>query len=466
MSSLFGLMTTEQFKSEYSLSARRRVFYQYPNGAAPLTGLLSLMDTEEVDKAEDFGWVEQRNITHEYLTAQANSAGPFTDTSGSAGAVGTDLTAAGWSGSAGDTIRVKLANLTGIQVRDVLLFRNVPGTSSSLKNFQGTITAVWTAHNTIDVRLNAAAANNLNGTTANGISVIMIGSATPEGDRSKSGFVQYPITITNNTQIFRHAFEFSRSALKAGAKWDKTGVYKHKAKQNSLKHMKALEYAVFFSDKAVNNSVVTDDNLDSTIRYMGGVLWYLKQWEKGNTVNGGAFNYRLGGSDVTSSAWATTDEKRIIDVNGTMTVDQFHTLIERPFRFISDSSYELLALCGSGFLKAFQDMCKRESIAITKLSTSEAYGMQVTAWETIYGTIYFKTHPLFNQTGVFNNSAFFLDIGNLKYRPLNDSDTELLKNRQNRDFDGRKDEWLTECGLEVHFPESMMFIDRCTGIVS
>ena len=459
-------MTTEQLSSKYSLTARRRVFYQYPNGKTPLMGLLSLMDTEETDKAQDFGWNEDRMLEHEYRTAQANSAGPFTDTTGSSGAVGTDLTAAGWTQAAGTTIRVKLADLSDIGVRDQLMFRNIPGTSSSEKTFQGVVTAVWSAHKTVDVQLIEAATNVLNSTAANGMTIIMVGNAVAEGDRSKNGFTVWPISPTNHTQIFRHAFDFTRTALKAGLSFDKTGPYKHKAKKNSLKHMKALEYAALFGVKSINTSVTTDDNLDSVRRTMGGILWYLKQWELGNVSNGGAFDYRPGGSNVTTSAWASTDEKRIIDVNGSMTKDQLNMLLERAFRYNNDVSSGLLCLCGSGFLQKFNDFVDRESLKTTKLSTKEAYGMDVTVWESIYGNIYFKTHPMLSQTSAYRNSAFFLDIGNLRFRPLSDSDTALLKMRQSRDFDGRKDEWLTEAGLEVWFPESHLFIDRLTAITS
>lgn len=460
MSTVLGLMTTEQLQSKYSLNARRRVFYQYPNGAAPLMGLLSLMDTEETDKAQNFGWNEDRMKTHEYLTAQANAAGPFTATGTT-----TDKTTAGWGDSAGTVIRCYLADTDDIGVRDVLLFRNIPGTSSSEKSFQGIVTEVDATNDYVEVELTSTIANVLNTTAANGMTVVMVGSAVAEGDRSKRGFQSWPIEITNHTQIFRHAFDFSRTSLKAGLKFDSSGVYKTKAKKNSLKHMKALEYAALFGDKSLNTAATTDDSLDSTRRTMGGVLWFLKQWEIGNTTNGGAFDYRVGGSDVTSSAWATTDEKRIIDLAGAnITKDQFDTLLERIFRFLMDGSFEVLCLCGSGFLQSFNKFVGREAIRTTKLKIEEAYGMEVTVWETIYGTIYFKTHPLLSQTAAYRNSAFFLDPGRLAYRPLNDSDTVLLRNRQPRDFDGRKDEWLTECGLELSFPESHMFIDRLGGI--
>jgi hypothetical protein len=72
--------------------------------------------------------------------------------------------------------------------------------------------------------------------------------------------------------------------------------------------------------------------------------------------------------------------------------------------------------------------------------------------------VHFKTHPLFSQDTTLRNDGLLLDVQNLKFRALNDSDTTLLANRQPRDYDGRKDEWLTEAGLEVNFPESNMYI--------
>jgi hypothetical protein len=56
-----------------------------------------------------------------------------------------------------------------------------------------------------------------------------------------------------------------------------------------------------------------------------------------------------------------------------------------------------------------------------------------------------------------------LDVQNLKYRYMQGRDTELLKNRQNNGDDFRRDEWLTEAGLECRFPESHMFIQNITN---
>lgn len=464
-------MTTEQLESSWSLNARRRVFHQYPNGAAPLMGLLSLVDEPEegqTDKTE-FAWEEQRFETFQYLTASANSDGPFTDTDGSDGAAGTDKTVAGWSASAGDTVRVQLAadSVDNINVRDVLQFRRFNGTASSVKTFQVIVSAVWAAQDTVDVYFPEAVANLLNDTTNNDLDVIMIGNAVAEADRSKSGFYTLPIEPSNYTQIFRQAFEFSRNALKEGLKFDAKGIYKEKAKLNALKHMKAMEYAAFWSDRTKDNTVTTDDSLDSQRRTMGGIHWFLYQWELGNTTNGGAFDYRPGGSDITASAWDADENKRILDFqNATITKDEFNDIIERAFRYNNDESFEKCCLCGGGLIKHFNKFVDQESLKTTKLSTKETYGMNVTTWESPFGVLHFKMHPLFNQTAVFRNSGFILDVKNIKYTPFQDADTHLLKMRQPRDFDGRKDEWLTEYGLEVRWPENHMFLDRLGGITS
>lgn len=83
--------------------------------------------------------------------------------------------------------------------------------------------------------------------------------------------------------------------------------------------------------------------------------------------------------------------------------------------------------------------------------------------QTLRGTVYFKVHPLFDEDPDLQGSALILDVGNLRWRPLQDSDTTFLKGRQETDRDGRKDEWITEGGIECRFPESHMYLYGVTG---
>ena len=90
--------------------------------------------------------------------------------------------------------------------------------------------------------------------------------------------------------------------------------------------------------------------------------------------------------------------------------------------------------------------------------------MQMTKWTTTHGDLYFKVHPLFTENPMTNYSAMILDMGSLRFHTAQDRDSQLLTNRQANDFDGRKDEILTECGIELNYPERFMYIDNLGGI--
>lgn len=456
MAQILGLTDSNASSTYWSESARRQVFHQYPQGAAPLMGLLSLMGDEETDKPE-FGWWEDRMDPHKSVTADGPGAtgGPF---GSSAAADESD----GFSASAGDSLWVFVDDASQFRERDVVWVKGVTNTSAAvLDTVRGTVEAAPnTSSNYIQIRLHNALTNVNNDADQLDLDVFVIGSAVGEGDRSRTGGHSWPLEASNYTQIFRTAFSFTRTALKQGLRFDSSGVYKEKAKKNSLRHMISMEYAALFGDRG--KTTVTNDDGDSVQeRRMGGLLWYLKQWETGS---GASIAYR-GGSDITSSAWDDDDDKRVIDLAGSnLTKDEFETLIERVFRKTNDEAFEKLVLCGSGFISSFNKFVDRNATVQRKLFDTGKAGLSMTEWESPHGTMYFKSHPMLNEHTAFRNSAFILDVGNLKYRPLSDSDTDLLKNRQNNDTDGRKDEWLTEAGIEIRFPESHMFIDNLGGI--
>lgn len=445
---MFGLMSSEQLEGSFSLNSRRRVFYQYPNGAAPLLGLLSLMETEETDKAE-FGWYEDRLDDQRTETASISSGnGPFSD-SGS----DTPKTAAGFNIAENDVLRVLVDSTAKFRPRNVIMVRNCYA-NGVLVDLKGVIVAIISATK-FEMRMLKAFTSVQNSdtgatTTAIDKDVIVIGSANPEGARSGTGIFLPPKNPLNFTQIFRTAFSFTRTALKAGLAWDKTGIYKAKAKQNCIRHMMEIEKSFLFGQK--QEYAVIDQGDETVERTTGGLWYWLEKWEEGT----------LYGVDP-----ATSDDhpnKRIFKVNGTLTRAEFKSRMARIFKVTNNTDYAKLCLCGNGFFDTVNDAFEKSLQFQTGQVAKGSYGMNITKWETTNGTVYFKTHPLFNQLETFNNTAMFIDVPMLNYRPLNDSDTVLLKNRQENDQDRRKDEWLTEAGLEVRHPESCGIIDGLTGI--
>ena len=80
----------------------------------------------------------------------------------------------------------------------------------------------------------------------------------------------------------------------------------------------------------------------------------------------------------------------------------------------------------------------------------------ITAVSTAFGTLNFVAHPLFR--GHAEDIAVVIDMNNVAYRCLQGNginrDTFVETNIQDNSVDGRKDQIITECGLEVMMPET------------
>ena len=85
-----------------------------------------------------------------------------------------------------------------------------------------------------------------------------------------------------------------------------------------------------------------------------------------------------------------------------------------------------------------------------------AFGHTVTVVNTIYGNLHFVQEPLLR--GPWENYAVCVDMANVAYRPLVGNglsrDTFIETNIQANDEDGRRDQIITEAGLEISLPET------------
>ena len=75
---------------------------------------------------------------------------------------------------------------------------------------------------------------------------------------------------------------------------------------------------------------------------------------------------------------------------------------------------------------------------------------------TIFGNLHFIADPLLR--GPWEDYCIGVDMKNVAYRPLAGNginrDTFIETNIQNNDVDGRKDQIITEAGLEISLPET------------
>ena len=84
--------------------------------------------------------------------------------------------------------------------------------------------------------------------------------------------------------------------------------------------------------------------------------------------------------------------------------------------------------------------------------------MKLQRWVLPQGTIYVKSHPLFNTHARFTNDMFILDPSALKYRYMRD--TTFKDNIQANDEDQKKGQWLSECGLEMEHAKTMGWLSN------
>jgi hypothetical protein len=460
---ILGLTNTNDIRDFLSRTERRRVLLQYPNGAAPLVGLLSTMEDEVTDGPYP-AWWEHRFLERTTQTASIGaSSGPFSPTTSDT------ASADPFNIVAGTVYRVRVAagGVTYFKENDVIMIKGATLTSGTA-DIKGVITEVlYSAGNKIEFRALEAVTGVQNGTTNEnvGLDVIVIGSANREGGSSTTSKHRYPTRVYNHTQIFRDAASFALSTIKEPLRYDKTGIYRDAMRQKSLDHMTSIENALLFGTLSAQN--VTDANGESLeVRTMGGLEFFLQQWEKGNITNGGLYDYRPGGAAATLNS---DYNKRIIDLAGaTMSRATFESYLERVFAFASNKANEKLILCGSSFLTAVNQVYERQVMTTRSMGmkSEETYGINMTGIQTALGTVWLKSHPLFSHRSWMRNWAVLVDLPHMKLRPLQDRDTTLLKNRQLPDADSRKDEFLTELTAEIWYPESHMIFKNVAGITA
>jgi hypothetical protein len=85
-----------------------------------------------------------------------------------------------------------------------------------------------------------------------------------------------------------------------------------------------------------------------------------------------------------------------------------------------------------------------------------AFGHTVTVVNTIFGNLHFIQEPLLR--GIWEDYCVCIDLSNVSYRPLVGNgisrDTFIETNIQDNGADGRKDQIITEAGLEIQLPET------------
>ena len=423
-----GLRGSTSFGADASLARRpenwrEMILSLYPNGQAPLTAMTALLKSQSSDDPI-FHWFEKE------LNAQnAAITGIYTDV------LSTALTG---SIAQGTTVYLKMAaaDITHFKIGHIVTVSAPTSGVLAQNRFQVLLTATPVSNGAssyLTGKTISAAFTSL--THTNYSTGAVSGSAHPEGDTSGVSIAYDPTEYSNYTQIFRNSLEATRTAKKTRLR---TGDAVAQAKKEALElHSIEMERGFFFNGP----KYVTTGTNSQPLRITAGLRGF---------ISTNKFDMRVDGS--VANGCGTTFATTAADAAAFYAY--FMGVLEQIFRY---GSQEKLAFCGSGALLAIQKLLSMmPSTTIQMSPTTLAYGFKVLELVTPFGTLLLKTHPLMTMDAAFRNEMVILDTDYLVYRYVDD--TKYLPNRQANDLDGEKSEYLTECGLEVHFEKAHAFI--------
>lgn len=398
-----GLRTTANFiVDQRPRNWRETILLLYPSATAknPLTAITSLLRSEPTSDPE-FNWWE-KSLSAQRLALAAN-----------VGVSDTTLTVA--ASPNGGARQFKAGHILQIeQTGEVVFVTTDPSTDTTVtvqRAFAGTTAAA--------VNITAAGVNP---------HVRVIGSAYEEGSTAPTGVNYNPVKRFNYTQIFRNTLEMTRTASKTKLR---TGDQIKEARRECLElHTIEMEKAFIWGRR----SETTFNG--KPLRTTGGIVESIP-----------ASNIQAAG--------ASTDMQTL------------ESWMERIFRF---GSNEKIAFCGNRALLVINQIIRKNSSFNIQTGIKE-YGMDVSRLICPFGTLVIWTHPLFNQLGGgvtsgvaysgWANNLLVVDQTNLKYRYI--TDTTYEKDLTSNGMDGIKSGYLTECGLEIHHPETHFLITGFTA---
>lgn len=415
----YGAIGSNDFVTDQKPGAFREMILRlYPNGSAPLTAL-SDVGGSEVTTDPQFNWWTDN------LPAQGGAV-----TAGDVKTTANLVTAYTSGGVAGDTLYVKCAEAVASQFRVGHLALLRCSTDLSM-DVRAKVTGVQRAGALSYVQVKLLEADD-NSTASKDLSdanlIYVIGNINAENATIPDSWQRQPVKFSNYTQIFRTPLELSRTARLTKLR---TGDAMMKAKMEAGEiHSIEMEEAFWWGIATEN--VGSNGKPERTTQ---GVVDFIK-----TNASGNVFKFD---SDTTYSgmSWLAAGDTWI------------DTCLSTVFRY---GGMSRIGFCGNKVLLGIQRLAKALG-TINVTPTTNEWGMKVLRWVTNQGVVDLRPHPLFNRRDSNLDILVLMEPENVKYRFISDTfykTDNSEKQNINNSKDGTNEEFLTEAGLEFHFPET------------
>ena len=267
----------------------------------------------------------------------------------------------------------------------------------------------------------------------------VIGSAWAEGTTAPAGWEDALFDREGYCQIFKTAMNLFSGTAMATKYRGIADEYKRVWTEKLMEHKMDLEQGFLFGRGVAGHATQGDTGATAEggqTRYTHGIVPFTE-------VNGKVYNMSYASSGY----------------------DAFLDAMEDFFAPESGNSGNKLVLASRKILTYLNKLGSgsflNNSVGASQYSLDVAnvpgaFGHQVTVVNTIYGNLHFVQEPLLR--GPWEDYACCIDMANVAYRPLAANgvsrDTFVETNIQANDEDGRRDQIITEAGLEISLPET------------
>lgn len=171
----------------------------------------------------------------------------------------------------------------------------------------------------------------------------------------------------------------------------------------------------------------------------------------------------FGARDITGTTRLCGGLKEFISTNitndsGGTTEAEWQTFLKTGFRY---GSRRKVAFCSPSGIQALEGYARSNIKTSGSSDHASVYGIQMSTYVSGQGEVDIVMHVDWQDSAVYGGYIFLVDMDNVSRRPLRD--TKLLTDRQAPDYDGYKDEYLTEASLQVTHERVHALLTGMTG---
>ncbi len=254
--------------------------------------------------------------------------------------------------------------------------------------------------------------------------LMIVGTASAENALSREARSDNPVKITNYTQIFRDSIEASET-WRGSETFTSPDDWTRTVAKTMIVHKLKLENTYWHGKPS-------EDTTGAPLRTTGGAFHFI--------------------------------QTNRTDMGGTMTEAEFFGGFSNAFRYGNQNAKMAFA---SRLAVDVVNGFPRGKLEVVQGDNDATYGLSIMKFRSPHGTLNFVTHNMF-EGAVFGGYIAVLDLSQLRKRPMRahgggTRDTHTNEHIETPGQDGRKDEILTETGLEFGLEKTHALMTGITG---